>query len=169
VTQSYTQLLHHHSQIRKRVNWPVNFNGFRVLASLLYWCRSRDVNQTLHDVWPSLGLVRYVYVSRGSCLLTEFFKMQNSLCVQVLRTARHSTSRRQPNFVAWYKEWNYGTFTESATYTRQGGHHIGHRPTRNTIQRRRSGMSDVISHAYALVKNKSTLLYFIFRARASWW
>ena len=138
-----------------------------MLALLLYRRRSRDVNQTLHDVWSSPGLVRYVYLSRGSCLLTEFFKMQNSLCVQVLRTARHSTSRRQPNFVAWYKEWNYGTFTESATYTRQGGHHIGHRPTRNTIQRRRSGMSDVISHAYALVKNKSTLLYFIFRARAS--
>ena len=78
--------------------------------------------------------------------------MQNSLCVQVLRTARHSTSGRQPNFVVWYKEWNYGTFTESPTYTRQGGHHIGHRPTHNTIQRRRSGMSDVISHAYALVK-----------------
>ena len=65
VTQSCTQLLHHHSQIRKRVNWPVNFNGFRLLASLLYQRRSRDVNQTLHDVWLSPGLVRYVYVSRG--------------------------------------------------------------------------------------------------------
>ena len=104
MTQSYTQLLHHHSQIRKRVNWPVNFNGFRVLASLLYWCRSRDVNQTLHDVWPSLGLVRYVYVSRGSCPLTEFFKVQNSFCIQVFVfsyigsvTARHSSSGHQPN------------------------------------------------------------------------
>ena len=46
----------------------------------------KDVNQTLHDVWPSPGLVRYVYVSGGSCLLTEFCKMQNSLCVQVLRS-----------------------------------------------------------------------------------
>ena len=25
-------------------------------------------------------------------------------------TARHSSSGRQPNFAAWYKEWNYGTF-----------------------------------------------------------
>ena len=25
-------------------------------------------------------------------------------------TARHSSSQRQPNFAAWYKEWNYGTF-----------------------------------------------------------
>jgi len=26
-------------------------------------------------------------------------------------TARHSSSGRQPNFAAWYKEWNYGTFS----------------------------------------------------------
>ena len=30
-----------------------NFNGFRVLASLLQRRRSTEVNQTLHDVWPS--------------------------------------------------------------------------------------------------------------------
>ena len=28
-------------------------------------------------------------------------------------TARHSSSGRQPNFVAWYKEWNYRTFAEA--------------------------------------------------------
>jgi len=44
-------------------------------------------------------------------------------------TARHSSGGRQPNFAAWYKEWNYGTFAEGATYIRLGGHHIGHRPT----------------------------------------
>jgi len=32
------------------------------------------------------------------------------------------------NFVAWYKEWNYGTFAEGATYIRLGGHHVGNRP-----------------------------------------
>ena len=31
-------------------------------------------------------------------------------------TARHLSSGCQPNFVAWYKEWNYGTFAEAATY-----------------------------------------------------
>jgi len=36
---------------------PVNFNGFRVLASLLQRRRSPEVNQTLHDVWPSHGLL----------------------------------------------------------------------------------------------------------------
>jgi len=44
-------------------------------------------------------------------------------------TARHSSSGRHPNFAAWYKEWNYPTFAEGATYIRQGGHHVGHRPT----------------------------------------
>jgi len=29
---------------------PANFNGFRVLVSLLQRCRSMEVNQTLHDV-----------------------------------------------------------------------------------------------------------------------
>jgi len=55
---------------------PANFNGFRVLASLLHRRRSTDVNQTLHDVWPSLGLVRYIYIFEGSCTLTEFCKVQ---------------------------------------------------------------------------------------------
>jgi len=37
-------------------------------------------------------------------------------------TARHLNIGRQPNFAAWYKEWNYGSFaarpfsTEGATY-----------------------------------------------------
>jgi len=44
-------------------------------------------------------------------------------------TARHSSSGPQPNFAMWYKEWNYGTFTEVATYIRLGGHHVGHRRT----------------------------------------
>jgi len=35
---------------------PANFNGFRV-ASLLQRRRSTEVNQTLHDVWPSRWLL----------------------------------------------------------------------------------------------------------------
>ena len=34
-----------------------NFNGFGVLASLLQRRRSTEANQTLHDLWPSPGLV----------------------------------------------------------------------------------------------------------------
>jgi len=36
---------------------PANFNGFRVLALLLHQRHSKEVTETLHDVWPSLGLV----------------------------------------------------------------------------------------------------------------
>ena len=39
---------------------PANFNGFRVLASLLQRRRSPVANQTLHDVWPSAGLVHCI-------------------------------------------------------------------------------------------------------------
>jgi len=63
---------------------PANFNGFRVLASLLPRRRSTEVNQTMHDVWPSPGLVHYIYIFRGSCPVTEFCHVQNSLCLQLL-------------------------------------------------------------------------------------
>ena len=86
---------------------PANFNGFRVLASLLQRRRSTEANRTLHDVWPSPARLHYVYIFGGCCPITEFCQVQNSVCVlQVLRspigsvTARHSTSRRKPNFAA---------------------------------------------------------------------
>jgi len=41
-------------------------------------------------------------------------------------TAQHSSSGRQPNFAVWYKECNYETFAEGATYIQKGGHHVGH-------------------------------------------
>jgi len=65
---------------------PANFNGFRVLASLLQRCRSSEANQTLHDVWPSPGLVHYIYIFGGSYPRTDFCPVQNSLFVQVLRS-----------------------------------------------------------------------------------
>jgi len=77
-----------------------NFNGFRVLASLLQRRRSPEANQTLNDVWSSPRLVHHVYILGGSCPLTEFCQVQNSLCVQVLRSPvlaalLHSSSGRQ--------------------------------------------------------------------------
>ena len=48
---------------------PANFNGFRVLPSLLQRRRSTEVNQTLHDVWPSPGLLHH-----GCCPLAEFWQ-----------------------------------------------------------------------------------------------
>ena len=79
---------------------PANFNGFRVLASLLYRRRSTDVSQTLHDVWPySYAGIQYIHFRRllpGALKLqewtmqewtmTKFCQLQNSLCVQVFRS-----------------------------------------------------------------------------------
>jgi len=50
------------------------------------------------------------------------FTLRPSLAVSYIGsvTARHSSSRSQPNFAAWYREWNYGTFAEGATYIRLG-------------------------------------------------
>ena len=45
--------------------------------------RSTEVNQTLHYVWPSPGLVCYIYTFGISCPLTEFCHVQISLCVHL--------------------------------------------------------------------------------------
>jgi len=63
-----------------------SFNEFRVLASLLHRRRSMEVNQTLHDLLPSPGLVHFIYIFEGSCPLTQFCQLQNSLYVQILRS-----------------------------------------------------------------------------------
>ena len=77
--------------LRAEIYWRVwgtsaNFSGFRVLPSLLQRRRSPEANQTLHDVWQSHALVHYIYICGGSCPLTEFCPVQNSLYVQVLRS-----------------------------------------------------------------------------------
>ena len=63
---------------------PANFNGFCVLASLLQRCRSPEANQTLHDVWPSHGLVHYVYTFGGSCPWRNFSRYKIHFTSQVL-------------------------------------------------------------------------------------
>jgi len=75
---------------------PANFNGFRVLASLLQRRRSTEANQTLRNVWPLPGLVDYIYTFSGCCSVTEFCQVQSSLCVlQVLRSPIGSVTARQ--------------------------------------------------------------------------
>ena len=46
---------------------PTNFNGFRILPSLLQRRRSPEANQVLHDVWPSPGLLHCIYIFVGYC------------------------------------------------------------------------------------------------------
>jgi len=66
---------------------PANFNRFRVLASLLHRRRSPEANQTLQDVWLSPELVHNIYIFGALAPpLREFCQLQNSLCVQVLRS-----------------------------------------------------------------------------------
>jgi len=115
-------LLHMSSQygelrltITAEVGWRVcgtsaNFNEFRVLVWLLHRRRSTEVNQTLHDLWPSPGLVHYIYIHfRGllppnGILPGAKFTLRQSLAFSYIGsiTARHSSSGRQPNFAAWY-------------------------------------------------------------------
>jgi len=54
------------------------------------------------------------------------FSLRTSLAFSYIGsvTARHPRSGRQLNFAAWYKEWNYGTFAEGATYLLLGGLHV---------------------------------------------
>jgi len=114
---------------------PANFNGFCVLPSLLQRRRSPEANQTLHDVCPSPRLVQYIHfrglLAADGILPGEKFTLRPTLAFSYIGsvTARHSSSGRQPSFAAWYKEWNYATFADGATYIRLGGHHVGHRPT----------------------------------------
>jgi len=77
---------------------PANFNGFRVLLSLLQRRRSPEANQTSHDVWPFTGLVHYMYIFGGSCPLTEFCPVQihcTSKSWVLLQWERYCTALKQ--------------------------------------------------------------------------
>jgi len=94
---------------------PANFNGFRILASLLQRHRSPQANQVLHDVWPSPGLVHSIYTFSGAAVPPDGilpgakFTLRPSFALSYIGsiTARNSSSGHQPTFVAWYKEWKY--------------------------------------------------------------
>ena len=77
-----------------------------------------------------LGCYTMYTFSHDGILPGAKFALRPKSCILLFwqRYARHFGSGRQPNFATWYKEWNYGTFTEGATYIRLGGHHVGHRP-----------------------------------------
>ena len=87
----------------------------------------------------AISSTRLAYQDAGETRMTSIIQvslhLQNSLCPRFAFsyigsiTARHSSIGRQPNFAAWYREWNYVTSTERATCIHLGCHHIGHRPT----------------------------------------
>jgi len=106
---------------------PANFNRFRVLVLLLQRRRSMEANQTLHYVWPSPGLVHYIYIFEGSCPVTEFFQVQHSLCIQVLHSPILAALLHSTLVVGISQTLRRSA--EGATYIWQGGHHVGHWPT----------------------------------------
>jgi len=115
---------------------PANFNGFHVLASLLQRRRSLEDNQTLHEVWLSPGLLHYIYIFGGSCLLTKFCHVQNSHYIQVLRSPILAALLHGSPPVGINQTLRRGTrnritelCAEGTTYIRLGGHHVGHWPT----------------------------------------
>jgi len=128
---------HQYGELRPITGWdrftslghPTKFQRVSRLVFVTAATSLTGGQRNLHGVWPSPGLVHYIYIFRGSCPLTEFCLVQNKLSYIGSVTARHSSSGRQPNFAAWYNEWNYGTFAEGAAYIRLGGHQFEHRPT----------------------------------------
>jgi len=91
--------------------WGTTANFNCVLASLLQQRRSPEANQTLHDVWPSPALGTPYIHFRGllpadGILPGAKFTLHPSLAFFYIGsvTACHSSSRCQPNFLAWYKE-----------------------------------------------------------------
>jgi len=112
---------------------PASFN--RSFASWLSYCS--DIahwrpTKLCTTFWPFPGLVQfwgllppYGILPRAKFTLHLSFAFLYTGSV----TARHSSSGPQPNFAAWYKEWNYGTLPDGATYIQLDGHHVGHWPT----------------------------------------
>jgi len=111
--------------LRAEIGWwfwstPVNFNRFRILATLLHPRRSTEVNQTLQDVSPSPGLVHYIYIFGGSCPLTEFCHVKNSLYVETLHSPILAVLLHSTRAVSVSQTLHRGIFT------RQGGHPVRH-------------------------------------------
>jgi len=98
---------------------PENFNGFRVLASLLQRRHSPEANQTLHDLWSSPWLVHHIYIFGGSCPWRNFatckihFAYKSCVFLYWHRYCMALQQWDQPKFVAWYKERNYRTVAEA--------------------------------------------------------
>jgi len=94
------------------LGYPANFNRFHILASLLNRRRSTKLCKLFghllgwYTIYTFLGAL-----APNSILPAAKFTLCSSLALSYIAsvTAQHSISGRQPNFVAWYKEWNYGT------------------------------------------------------------
>jgi len=105
------------------------------LASLLHRRRSLEANQTLHGVWPSAGLVT-IYTFPGAfapkaILRAAKFTLRPSLALPYIGsvTALEQWASTKLCSVVQGMELRNTGGAEGATCIRQGGHHVGHRPT----------------------------------------
>ena len=76
---------------------PANFNGFRVLALLLHRRRQTEESNNARCLVVSWAGTLYIHFS-GSCVVTEFCQVQNSLCVKscvLLYWRRYCTTLEQ--------------------------------------------------------------------------
>jgi len=82
---------------------PANFNGFRVLASLLNG-RQPTFVRCLTVSWA--GTLYLHFLRPKGILPGAKFTLGPSLALSCVGsvTARHWNSGREPNFAAWYKE-----------------------------------------------------------------
>ena len=68
-----------------------------------------------------------IYILGGSCPWRNFswckihFTSKSCVLLYWQRYCPALQQRRQPNFAAWYKQWNYGTFADGATCIQLGG------------------------------------------------
>jgi len=101
-------------------------------ARLLRWYTMHTFSGALAPDGILLGAKFTLHPSLAFSYIGSVTARHSSLefpAVTLHTRTQDSSSGRQPNFAAWYKEWNSGTFTEGATYTRLGDHPVGHRPT----------------------------------------
>jgi len=87
-------------------------------------CLAVSWTGTLYIHFPGL-------LPRNGILPRAKFTLRASLAFSYIGsvTAGNSSSGHQRKFTASFKEWNYGTFAEGATYIRLDCHQVGHRPT----------------------------------------
>jgi len=85
-----------------------------------------NFGQCLAVSWAGTLYIRFFL--GGGLLPAAKSTLRPSLPFCYMAALLHGT-RAAKVFGVVYKEWNFGTFAEGATYIRQGGHHVGHRPT----------------------------------------
>ena len=117
--------------------WSIlaNFNGFRVVASILQRRRAPEANQTLHDVWPSPGLVHYIYSFSGALATWNFawckIHFASKSCVR-LHWQRYCTALQQrasAKLCGVVQGMELRNVRRGRHLFSAGGHHVGHRLT----------------------------------------